>query len=307
MPKEQPVEFRNAEAQTKTRACYIYIVTHGAELMHLAGYNSDVIVNGLPVGKGSDPQTFTRAQIAHSAPEQKSEIGANTIDLSVGINDSTWATQLREMVLYTTPQKITVTIMRVNSALLPGPVIYGTDTYTVFKGVVINLSFAQGMVTLKMVSLLMQSDGKVPRYFYQKTCQHMLGGNLCGVDLDDAAFNIETTLTAVTLRGRTVEFSATLLDGDPITAETFQGGKLIELDGADVLSTIAITATEVVGGGIIRLYLAWWSRTLAIGTTVKVVRGCNRTVGMCDTVFDNKARFGGFPSIPDVSPSIHGV
>jgi hypothetical protein len=305
MPKDQPVDFRAAEAERKTAACYIYIIEHGADLFHLAAYNEDVIVEGLPVAKGTDPQTFTRAQIRHTAPEQRSEIGSNQIDMAIGINDSGWAAQLREVVLYTTPSTVKVTIVRVNKLSLPGPITWGTDTYTIFKGVVTYLSFSASAINLSLVSLIMQSDGRFPRYFRQKSCQHMLGGVACGVDLDDAAFRLETTLDAVALRGRSVDISDLTLDGEAITAETFQAGKLIEVVTGNI---ITILATEVLPASAgVRLYLGWWSTTIDVGIDVKVVRGCNRTLKMCDEVFDNKDRYGGMPWIPVTSPSVHGV
>lgn len=304
MPKSHPTEFRAAEAERKTRGTYIYIIEHGSELFHLANFNEDIVVTGLPVAKGTDPQTFTKAQINHSAAEQRSEINANNVDLAIGINDSEWSAVLREMAIYTTPSTIRVSIIRVNSASLPGPIVYGTDTYTVFKGVATLLGMQAGSISLSLVSLIMQTDGKIPRYFRQKTCQHMLGGALCQVDLDDTAFHIVTTIDDLSLRGRSVDVLETTLDGNAITAETFQGGKLIETDFDD--NTISILATELISGGV-RLYLAWWSRTLAAAENIKIVRGCNRTLTQCETVFDNVANFGGQPWIPDISPSVHGL
>jgi len=305
MPKDQPVDFRAAEAERKTAACYIYIVEHGVDIFHLAAYNEDIVVTGLPVAKGTDPQTFTRAQVQHTAPEQRSEIGSNQIEMTVGINDSQWAGQLRQMVLYTTPSTIKVTIIRVNKLTLPGPVVYGTDTYTIFKGVVTGLTFTVSTINLSIVSLIMQSDGRFPRYFRQKSCQHMLGGVMCGVDLDDPAFRLETTLDAVALRGRSVDISDLTLDGVAITAETFQAGKLIEVVTGKIITILATEILPAAAG--VRLYLGWWSTTIDVGIDVKVIRGCNRTLRMCDEVFENRDRFGGMPWIPTTSPSIHGV
>lgn len=306
MPKSQPDDFRAAEAGRKTQACYVYIVEHGEDIFHLAAYDEDVVVAGLPAEKGSDPETFRRAQLAHDPVEQRSEVGANRMELTVGINGTGFSARLREMVLYTVPSTIKVTIARVNSASLPGPVAWADDVYVVFKGVATHLAFASGSITVGLVSLLMQSDGKVPRYFYQKTCQHMLGGPLCQVDLDDAAFHLVTAADAAELRGRTVDIPDTELDGSPITAETFQGGKLVESAGLEATITILASSLLPAAAGT-RLYLAWWSRTLEAGSAVKVVRGCNRTLRQCDEVFGNKQHFGGFPWIPEISPAVHGV
>lgn len=307
MPKDQASEFRFAEAQQIGRRAYIYVIEHGDELYHLTGHDVDIVVTDLPVSKGSDPQTFTAANIGHSTIEQKAEIGANEMSLSVGVNQGAFTAQLRELVLFTTPKKITVTIIRVNSTSLPGTIVYGADTYTVFKGVGTALVFEASVIQLSLVSLIMQTDGLIPLWTYQKTCQLPFGGTRCGLNLDQNAFRLVTTLAAVNFRGRYVDIANITLNGDAITAAMFQGGKMNEIESGNAISTISIMACEVLPAAAgTRLYLAWWSRTIEVGQDVKVFRSCNRTFAQC-VAFGNTDNFRNYPYIPDVSPAIHGV
>lgn len=307
MPKTHPTAFRNAEAEAKTKAAYLYIIQHGDDLFHLTNHDVSLSVTSLPAEKGSDPQTFTRASIQHSTLEQKAEIGSNEMSLTIGINQGPFSAELREMVLFTTPKKISVTIMRVNSENLPGAVEYGEDTYTVFKGVGVSLVFSSQTVAISMVSVIMQTDGMIPIWVYAKTCQLVFGGSRCGLNLDQNQFRLATTLSAVNFRWRYVDVANTTLNGNPITAAMFQGGKLTEMDGVDEIGTIGIHTSEVLPASAgTRLYLAWWSRTIVAGESVKVFRGCNRTFAQC-TAFTNQANFRNYPYIPNTSPAVHGA
>jgi uncharacterized phage protein (TIGR02218 family) len=41
---------------------------------------------------------------------------------------------------------------------------------------------------------------------------------------------------------------------------------------------------------------------LAVGDTISLYPGCDRTLATCDTKFGNSANFGGFPFIPTKNP-----
>lgn len=309
MPLEHPAPFRNAEAETQTRACYLYLIEHGEEQFHLAGHDVNVTVTGLPMSKGANPQVFTAAQIKHSAPEQRTELDANNVEMMLGVNASSLSSRLRALALYTTPANTTVTIIRVNSGSLPGPVEWDEDTRATFKGQATKFRFAQNSISASLLSLVLQENGRLPRYYYQKPCQHVLYGSACGVDPDDNAFRLLTALDAVAMRGKSVDVPDTSLDGQAITAETFQFGRLDELDASNqVVARISILASEVLPAAAgTRLYLSWWSQTLVASTNVIVRRGCNRTLKACNETFNNKTNFGGMPWIPETSPAIHGL
>jgi hypothetical protein len=309
MPKTHPDNFRAAERLEETSPSFLYIFEFGEtpDLFHLCNATEDIDVSGMPAAKGGDPQTFTSAQVKHTAIDQETEINAPSVDVAVGLNTAAFTDELRAFLLTAVPASLTVTIVRVNSSALPS-VAWADDVFVVFKGVATVIGFEVAQIQITFQSLILQMEGQIPRYYYQKTCQHELGGALCGVNLDVVAFRIATTVSAASEVSKTIDITETTLDGSPIDEFTFQAGKLQVLDGGlAVIDTVAIIATGILGGGAgTRLYLLSWSSTLAAATNIKVFRGCQRTAGECETVFANKANFGAFPYIPDFSPAVHG-
>jgi len=305
---------QDAEAHPTTKPAHIYIVEHDGEIFHLCNYDEDIVVTGLPAEKGSDPQTFTRAQVAHESIDQSSDIGANQMSVTFGLNQSELTTRLQQMVMFTAPSKVTFTIVRVNSINLPN-ISWGDDTYVVFKGIVTNLTFGGGQLGVNLVSIIMKGDGKVPRYYWQKTCQHDLYGTLCGADPTAAANRLQTTVSALDARARTIDIPDLVLDATPIEAFMLQGGMVIERYGSyvgTILSRISIVATEVLPASAgVRLHVAWWSGTLAAGSLIEVRRGCRRILVDCQSfhplLANSELPFGGMPFIPDTSPSVHGI
>lgn len=305
MPRNQPGAFRSSESQNANRKAYCYIIEHGEELFHLTGHDVPVTVTGLPMDKGTNPQVFTPANIKHGSIEQSAEGAQNELQVAVGINQGPFTAELRELMLFTTPKKTTITVIRVSSNALPN-IAWGVDTYVMFKGVANALRFGDDVISINVLSLILQMRGQIPIWNYQKTCQVEFGGAICSLNIDADPYRLETTVAAVNMRGRYIDIADTTLDSVPITAAMMQGGKIWEVDETPI-NKITIHAAEVLPASAgTRLYLAWWSRTLAAAINVKVFRGCNRTLTQCNA-FGNKVNFRNYPWIPDVSPSIHGV
>lgn len=313
MPKSHPTAFRSAEAKTTPKPAHLYIVEHDSEIFHLCNYDEPIVVTGLPSGKGADPQTFTPAQIMHEAVDQSSDIGSNTMNMSVGLNQSGFTAKLQQMVLFTSPAKVTITIVRVNTVNLP-EAVWGEDTYVVFKGLITNLAFGGGQLGIALISIIMRGEGKLPRFYWQKSCQHDLYGTLCGANPDAPANRIQTTVAGLAARARSLDIADLLFDATPIEPFMMQGGIVTERQGSyvgTVLSRITIVAAEMLPAAAgVRLFLAWWSPTLATGSLIEVRRGCRRILVDCASFHGSTTTalpFGGHPWIPDISPAIHGV
>lgn len=300
--RTHPNNLRSGEGRETTRPIYVYVIEHGTDLFHFTNLDEDVTLTGLPTSHGTDPETFVPCQISHSTVNQVSEINAPNITLQISLLDNTFSEELRSMIITAVPKKTTVIIARLNPESLAS-LDWTADAYVIFKGIAVNLAFSRASVQLSLVSLLMQNDGKVPRYFWQKTCQHMLYGDRCGVNPEAAANKLSTTIAAVSARARFVDIADTTINAVTITNTTFQGGKL--KIGTEEISIIS--STIIGGGGGTRLYLAWWSTALVASASISVYRGCLRTVDECDNTFSNLANFGGFPYIPDVNPTTNGI
>jgi hypothetical protein len=319
MPKSHPETLRQAEESRTTRPAHIYLIEHLGETFHLAGHDEPIMVTGLPLAKGADPQTFTPAQIQHTSNQQTSDIGSNTMQLAIGINESPFSDQLRQMLLFNAPRQVTVTIVRVNSQSMPGPIGWGDDTFVTFKGVMTHLTFENAQMQLALVSIILNADGKCPRYFWQKTCQHALYGPSCNADPDAVENHIVTTAAVVDGRARSVDIADLTIDAEPIEPWTFQGGTLIVMsDGSDPveLARISIAATEILPASAgVRLFMSWWSPELADGVDLVLLRGCQRTMAACSTFprvgesdpSERLEHFGGQPWIPDINLTVQGI
>lgn len=308
-----PEDFRAAEREQQTKPAYIYVFVHTPffgtpSKYHLTSYDQPIIVENLPASKGSNPQTFLAGQVAHSDIEQSSEQNAPTTDISVVLNDNDAANQLKRYFINAVPARIDVTVARVNSQALPGTVDWEQDVYTVFRGVKINVALEGNILLIQAINLMLQEDGRVPRFFYQKTCQHNFGMAPCPVNLDTAQFRIETTIQALSRVNRTVDIAEITLNGEAITTTTFIGGRLEVLnDDDEVINVITIGSNEILPAAAgTRLRLAWWDAALEVAAEIRVKRGCLRIVDAC-LEHGGIAEFGGTPKIPVNNPSIDGI
>lgn len=300
--RTQPTNLRTNERSETTRPVYVYIINHGGTLIHLTSYDDALSIAGLPATHGTNPQTFASAQVSHSAVDQRAELNAHNIQMTVGLGDNAFATQLKGLILTAIPSRTTVIIARMNPSSLTS-LDWSADAFVVFKGIMVNTAFNRYAVQLDLVSLLMQNEGKVPRVFYQKTCQHNLYDDRCGVNPEAANNKLSTTLATVSPRAKFVEIADTTINGNAITATTFQAGYLtISGQKVGIVST-----TLLAGGAGVRIYLAWWDTNLTASASVAVYRGCRRVVDDCNTIFSNQANFGGFPYIPVINPAVNSI
>lgn len=324
--QSQNTTFRGAERQEESRPLYLYIFKHtpffgAATFYYLTNYDADVSVTGLPIAVGADPQVFTSGNVSHSEIEQTVEQNAPRSDISIGLNDSDVASDLRGYFLTAKPSRIEVWIIRANKAAAPTSIAYGTDTFTVFRGLKQAITIRGSTVVLSCVNLMLQDDGQVPRWNYQRLCHHTLGEGFvrnlgpgsCRVDLENARYSIATTIVAVNRANRTVQISQTTLNAIAISTSTFVGGKLAILVGGDPTDIITIMSCEILpasGGTVLRL--AWWNSALAAALTIKAYRGCLKIVDDCKT-FQNSddesavVDFGATPFIPVSNPSLDGI
>ena len=176
----QPDNFRAGERQTESKPCYIYIFEHTpffgvTSLIHLVRYDQNLTVVNLPSNKGADPQLFLAAQISHSEIEQSAEQNAPATQISLVLNDNAEANELKRYFANASPAKINVTVARVALQALDGEVDWLTDCYTVIRGRKTNVSLEGSVLMMQVINLMLQEDGRVPRFYYQKTCQHDFG------------------------------------------------------------------------------------------------------------------------------------
>lgn len=300
--KEQSTALRAAEASRQIQPAWLYRITYGAETYFFTGYDKPISVAGGPGDKMDDPQTFLSVPIEHVPPRESADVNSQPTTVALAAND----TLLRRYFVTAPTGSIEIEIWRVNSASLPGPIDYG-DLYLDFKGVCQSVSFAGYQIEAAFLAPVQSEERTVPGYFYQKTCNHVLGNRYCGVNREN--FKRVTTLDAVDRVNKTVDITVTAFNVDSpprshtVTNETFQGGSLID----SASNQIGIIACESVSAGVWRLWLAFWPGTLTAGATVTAYMGCLKIVRICDDTFANKPNFGGMPYIPITNPATNSI
>jgi len=299
--KSQSTALRTAEKSRTTQPAFLYVFLHGATSYYFTSYDANVTVNDGDSAGWDNPQEFTRAQIDHDLPEESAEGNEAAAQVALAAND----TELRKYFLSAPTKKIQISIYRINSSSLPGPLDFA-DLYLEFKGICLSVNFAGYQISAAFVSLVQQQDRQVPIYYFQKTCNVALFSSFCG--LNKELHKLTTTCAAVSRTNRTVDIADTTIDiGSPsrtedITRETFQGGKLIDPDGNE----IGIVACEPISGGT-RLWLSYWPGTLATSSAISVYTGCLKIARVCNDFYQNLENFRGMPFIPSTNPATNSI
>lgn len=306
--KSQSTDFRTNERRQSLKRTYLYRFLYGATNYYWAGYDQDISVAGGPVAKMTDPQTFTSAQIAHTKPEESMDANPGLVVVSLSALDA----ELRKYFIAVSPRRIDVEIWRVSSAALPGPLDYTDDLKMVFKGIVDSISFDDLVVQANCITQLLREDMPIPRFFYQKMCNHIVYDQTPGsCQLNPALFEVSLTVDTLNRASGYIEFnSLTAINVDSparsvtITAETFQGGSVTDSLGNEMGIMVCEPLT---GPTRVRIWLVWMPRTLAAAQTVTLRVGCMYIKRYCHSVMQNLPRFGGTPYIPVSNPATDGV
>lgn len=300
--KTQPTNYRTSErSQTPTRT-FLYRFKHSGVNYFYTNLDADVVVTGGPVADMSDPQTFTSAPVGHTNTEESLDSVPRAVTVALGATD----VQLRQYFLTVPPQPIEVQIWRVSSSALPS-VAYGSDVVPVFRGLVSAVGFDDMQINAACETQLAQEDRQIPRFHYQKLCNHMLYGPDCG--LDKTLFQVSKTIDALNHASSYVDFIFSTINIDSparshtITAQTFEGGYFTDTHG----NVVTVTAGELLAGSRVRLWCNFLPKTLNAGDTVTLQMGCIHVKRVCNDNFWNLPRFGGTPYIPTNNPAVDGI
>ena len=309
--KTQPIDFRADEGQEQTKPAYAYVLKHGEDFYYLTSHDLAVTIAGLPAQLGDDPQQFISAQISHGSHEQSIETNSPEKSVSIATQQTSESNELRKFFLVAKTKRTYITIIRINTEALPDGVVWDDNCYVEFYGEMTDVTFSGYTITLSFVSVLKREE-PIPRYTYQKTCQHELGrigAGFCNVNLEQSQFRVATSVAAVQRSKKAIDITATMFNGNPITAKTFENGKLVELNGdGGVENEIWIVSTEVLPASAgVRFRLLFMPTTLQVGTSIKLYVGCDRTIGVCQDTFGNLPNFGGMPYIPKKNPALDGI
>lgn len=284
----------------ESKPAYAYVLRFGAsgDVVCLTGYDRPLTVKNLPTWLGTmDPQTFTPGPIQHGDVEGEATFEKRTCQVMLGSNDE----RLRRFFLTATAEKINIAIIRVNGpAVVAGEELdYTTDGFIKASGVIGMVGFDRDVIACTITPEPYLSNRGVPRFYFSRSCNYVLGGPGCRVDLED--FALESVIAATDPTNRIL----ILADSSPGDAQYFRSGYLIHQTTGQKLGIA--WSDEEAGTERVILKMHFWSPDLAPGNGVKVYPGCRHTPADCKDKFDNEANFGGFSHIPNRNPVIHGV
>lgn len=136
---------------------------------------------------------------------------------------------------------------------------------------------------------LNQMQGRV----FQAGCGAVLGDGRCKINLQAAAYRITADIAEIDVLGRLrIESGASFAD------RWFERGQVEVLSGASVGMVVMIKGDRCTATGRV---LDLWHGTgavLAVGDSIRLVAGCDRRAGTCQSKFSNSMNFRGFPHIP---------
>ncbi len=136
---------------------------------------------------------------------------------------------------------------------------------------------------------LNQMQGRV----FQAGCGAVLGDGRCKINLQAAAYRTTADIAEIDVLGRLrIESGASFAD------RWFERGQVEVLSGASVGMVVMIKGDRCTATGRV---LDLWHGTgavLAVGDSIRLVAGCDRRAGTCQSKFSNYMNFRGFPHIP---------
>lgn len=165
----------------------------------------------------------------------------------------------------------------------------GDGNYIIYwQGRIVSVDFMDSESTLKCEPVFTSMRGTGLRAKYSTGCGHVLYGPGCTVP--PANFQASGTLTAVSGVTLTATVFGTHSDG------WWSGGKIVAtingITGARMIASHTgnniVLMTPLLG--------------LAVGSTFSVYPGCDHSLGICNSKFNNVLNYGGFPWKPQVNP-----
>lgn len=118
----------------------------------------------------------------------------------------------------------------------------------------------------------------------------------CDADLGDARCGFALTADTETVSAVTDERSFTVSNGAARADDYFNKGTVTFTSGA-LAGTRPVEVFDWTTGGVVTLWTGL-PEAPAVGDTVELRRGCDKTRATCRDTFDNVVNFRGFPDVP---------
>lgn len=244
----------------------LYEFRLGAEFFRYASTPDDIVI-------GAD--TYTASEVKRSPIVIGPEARSSTVTFTISSNDAL----ARRYVNIVPGQLATLTAFRFHR---DDP---DEELRTIFKGIVKSVGFdllgsTARIIVLPLTEALSRS---APRLVFSSTCNHVLYDARCKVNSSN--FRFQGVVAAVNGNAVTVTNLSTNGDG-------WATGGYVTIGGVDFRTINDHT------GDVITLLQPFPAGTPAVGATVEVFAGCDRSLETCASKFDNPENFSGHRFVP---------
>jgi uncharacterized phage protein (TIGR02218 family) len=248
-----------------SRPVELYTVTFGADVFRRTTYHRDLVVSGqtylaLPVRRGLDQVSGGMDVVEHS--------------LELPIND---AIIPRYAGLGVVPQKVDVTCTRLQ--------LRSGTTRQMWTGRVSYLTFRGKTAVFKIAQ--MNDDPlavEIPNAIVSRHCNNVFGDTICQVDKSANA-----VLTSLTADPSGLFLNVASVGGYP--DGSFNFGELIHIDSGNERRTIVSQVGTLVEIDVVL------PNTAGSGDSVRIIRGCDKSIDTCRVKYANQINFIGMPHI----------
>ncbi len=263
--------FNSFEAgQESSQPVELYTFTIGGTVTRLTSAEDDY-----PSGADTfQAATISREKLSGGGPDQRDKNVVLTVpgDNSIAIQYITSVPGIKADVL----------IQRVQRPDGATP-----EEITIFEGRISSVAFENGgrQAKINVDPLVSATSRPVPRFTYQGLCNHVLYDDRCQVDDTDPSFRLSSgSVTAES--GNTITVTGAGANGDGY----YTGGFVESL----VANDFRLIIKQV--GTLLTLHLPFDASVN--GSTVNVFAGCDHTIAVCKSKFNNIINYGGFAFVP---------
>ena len=223
-------------------------------------------------------ETYEPVSIGRDEVESKGEMARDNIKVSLSLQNPV----ARKWFLSSLDFPLTLTIFSQTK----------DETETEWKGRLASVSPKKSVLEFTFESVFTSMRRMGLRQRYQVNCPHALYGRGCNLNKDD--FDTAATVTNVTNAVVTVPAAAGFADG------YFSSGIFEDNEGnlRFILSHVGSQLTLIRPMNDLINYAGANGYPIAC----RIFPGCNRTVEICNSRFDNLNHYGGFPFIPGKNP-----
>jgi uncharacterized phage protein (TIGR02218 family) len=256
----------------------LYLLTLAGNLtLPLTSYSSALTYDSITFNPA--PLRRSEAQYAANLQVDRMDVELGIVGLTIGGNLVSIPSAVRRGLF----RNARVRVLLVDPVALSGH-------YTIFDGYVAEgVSYTEGILSLKVSSVLDRLQERFPKLIYSEQCQHRLYDTRCGLVRGD------WQESGIVLTGSSKSvIKSTVFQASSHAAPYWFRGSLTFTSGANDGQSVTILNHR---DGEVDLLLPCWE-TPAIGDTFTVLPGCDHLGTTCQDKFDNYDHFFGFEYIP---------